>query len=271
MTPRGPRPGRSRCRHRVEYKLKPWRPDKHPVPGAAAQLHALRDRGVRYGRQPAGATLALFDLPRRRTCSTKRVCSTRSTSSPRRASTPDLRSRVRRGPAQGLRGRSPRPPRRRSKAVTTALWVPAHRPFGLRFRGAVRWRIHHLQHLQHHRGTAQRASWRCCARWVRAGGRCSTSVIDEALVVGLFASLVGIAAGVGDRRGSEGSSQGARDRSAAVRRSSSAPDHHRRAPARMRRHRGASILPARRASRVAPVEAMRESRTERRASRIGVS
>ena len=83
--------------------------------------------------------------------------------------------------------------------VKDQLGVLQHVPARVRRHRAARRLVHHLQHVLDHRRPAQAARWRCCAR-IGAGRRqVLGSVLFEAVLVGVVASIIGFVAGIAAR------------------------------------------------------------------------
>ena len=174
----------------------------------------------------------------------------------------ELRSVGRRGAARRRRGGHVDVGRRRGVAgAPGGAGVLPDRAARVRVRRAVRRLVHHLQHvLDHRRAAHARARAAASARRVAATGR-SRPVVLEAFLVGVGR--------VGDRHRSwaSASRSGCRGCSAAFNidlpsTSLAAPAAHDRrvAPRRASASRCvASIVPARRAATVAPVQALREA------------
>ena len=129
----------------------------------------------------------------------------------------------------------------------------------VRVRGAVRRLVHHLQHVLDHRRAAHARARPAAGARARRGARWSVSVVLEAFLVGVVASVLGIALGIGIAVGLQGL-LGAFNIDLP---STSLQLLPRTIVASLVVGIGvtvvASILPARRAASVAPIQALREA------------
>ena len=224
-------------------------------------VHDHRDRHVRQRRQPRRRdarrlrpadraddlqlprSLRHDQRPRRARRRQRQPRSARSPSSSRPAS----RSSAARPSPTSCRA----PSTTRSSFISTALLIFAAIAL---FVGGV----HDLQHVLDH-GRSADARARAAARRRREPRQLFRSVLGEAAVTGLVASLIGLGLGVLAALGLEGAAQGVRHRAARRRRWCS-----RRAPSVVAIAVGvgvtviSAIVPARRAVRIAPVAALVE-------------